>query len=659
MKRMLFIHMPLAVPAVPSLAIELLAAILERHGVACDTFYGTTRLRRTPAIESFIHSLPGEVIFTPQCFRHLSKERVARSAVDCRASALELQSNYEWFGREAASGRQPRADAWPVARRQVTDEWPFGTPFDALLADLLTHMDLAEDCIERCLADIPAGRYDVYAFSVSFDSQKMASLALARRLKEREPGARVVFGGTACDGEMGHEILKRFEFVDVVGQGDADLTIAPLVLALRGETSLSSVPGIVYRDGGGRVRATPPAPPLPQLDALPVPDYGRFLEQLAASDWSGEEPFILYEASRGCWWGERHHCKFCGLRADGLAYRRKSARRTRDELEELASRYPVHRVLYATDAILDHRYLKEFFPTLPELRERHGWKLFFEIKSNLRKGEVALLAGAGVDTVQPGIESFSDHVLQLMDKGSAGIRQVQALKWLTAYKINVIYNFIIGTPGETADDYEEMLELIPLLTHLPPPRGVNLLSLDRFSPYFREPARYGLTEVAPEAAYSVIYPDPSIDLSRLAYKFQYRAREHEDPLLLDAWERLRSAVVRWGEERKGRRLWLVGRESGVKLVEYRDGKRSVFPLDGGAAELYRFCDGARSFAEIGRAFPEVAEQALRACLAAWAARGWVYHSRTDYYLSLAVEANPPAHGAWTKEPSRAESLAAA
>jgi hypothetical protein len=75
--------------------------------------------------------------------------------------------------------------------------------------------------------------------------------------------------------------------------------------------------------------------------------------------------------------------------------------------------------------------------------------------------------------------------------------------------------------------------------------------------------------------------------------------------------------------------------------------------------LYRFCDACRSFAEIRRAFPDVAEQALRACLEAWAARRWVYHSRSDYYLALAVEAAPPAHQTSLKGQASAATFAAA
>ena len=640
MSRVLFLHMPLAVPPLPNLAVHLLAGILSREGIGSDVLYGTTRLKRTPTVLSYIHSLAGEVIFAPLCFESHSKEELALKATRCQFSQVELQANNNSFAPDSETTERDEDCRWPITRRQITDTWPFGTEHDQLLADILTHMDLAEICINQCLTDIAVDTYDIFAFSVGFDAQKVASLALARRLKEREPSTKVVFGGTACDGDMGDELMKSFPFIDVISQGDADLTIVPLVLALRQQKKLSSVPGLIYRDGD-EIRSTPPVAPLQNLDSLPIPNYDEFITQLEASDWQSEKPFILYEASRGCWWGEKHHCKFCGLRADGLAFRRKSPERTLEEIRVLGNNYPTHRMLYATDAILDYRFLNNFFPQLLEFNKVRKFKLFYEVKSNLKKRELALLAESGVISLQPGIESFSDHILKLMDKGSNCLMQIQLLKWMAAYKLNVVYNLIMGTPGETTEDYEEMLELIPSLTHLQPPSGAHFLSLDKFSPYFREPERYGIWDIRPEAGYFNIYPEGTIDLARLTYKMSYRSREFDDLALNEVWGRLRIAVSNWREEQKHRRLLWVKKPQGLELIEHYKDKQDVYPLSGLSAELYDFCDSSKSFAEICRTFRSVSERSLRACLSLWVKRQWMYKTSSDCYLSLAVEVNPP------------------
>ncbi len=37
--------------------------------------------------------------------------------------------------------------------------------------------------------------------------------------------------------------------------------------------------------------------------------------------------FVPYETSRGCWWGQKKHCTFCGLNPLGMNYRAKSPER--------------------------------------------------------------------------------------------------------------------------------------------------------------------------------------------------------------------------------------------------------------------------------------------------------------------------------------------
>ena len=70
-----------------------------------------------------------------------------------------------------------------------------------------------------------------------------------------------------------------------------------------------------------------------------------------------------------------------------------------------------HRVtsFMAADNILDYRGFEELLPALASAPA--VFDVFFELKTNLRRVQVERLRQAGVTWVQPGIESFSDHVL--------------------------------------------------------------------------------------------------------------------------------------------------------------------------------------------------------------------------------------------------------
>src|SRR5205807_8166536 len=126
-------------------------------------------------------------------------------------------------------------------------------------------------------------------------------------------------------------------------------------------------------------------------------------------------PSLLFETSRGCWWGAKSHCTFCGLNGGAMAFRSKSSGRVMEELNYLVDKWHIDQV-EAVDNILDMKYSNNVLPALAlSPRPVH---LFYEVKANLTRKQVQMLQRAGVRRIQPGIESLSDHVLQLMRKGT-------------------------------------------------------------------------------------------------------------------------------------------------------------------------------------------------------------------------------------------------
>ena len=250
------------------------------------------------------------------------------------------------------------------------------------------------------------------------------------------------------------------------------------------------------------------------MNALPYPDFSDWF---AAYDRTpanrGYQMSIPVEGSRGCWWGEKHHCTFCGLNGTTMAYRAKTPERFCEEVDALVRRYGIKSVM-ATDNILDSRWPKKLAPLLKEKRSYDV--LFFEIKANLSKADLQMLAECGITHMNPGIESFSTHVLQLMDKGSNALQNVQLLKWAEEIGVTLQYCFISGFPGETAEDYADTEVLLPKIVHLKPGKTFTRISIDRFSPYFTNPAKYGMRlQTCP--AYRYVFDLPDEEIANLAY----------------------------------------------------------------------------------------------------------------------------------------------
>jgi ribosomal peptide maturation radical SAM protein 1 len=400
---------------------------------------------------------------------------------------------------------------------------------------------LVPDFLEFCVDEVVAAGPRVVGFTTTF-SQTVPSLVLARMLKERDPTLTVVFGGASCDGPMGAALLRAFPWIDVVVRGEAEALAVELMRALLAGETPTPRPGLCYRDAGQLVEIDQRGGAEIAMDRLPVPRYDEYFQRLAKTGFAAEilpEVRVLYESARGCWWGARSHCTFCGLNGSSMAFRSKSAARALEEVETLARRYG-RLDLQAVDNIIDVRYLRD---VLPRLRDRgYDLSVFYETKANLGRDQVRLLREAGVDRIQPGIESLSTPILTLMRKGVTAFQNVRLLKWCAEYGVRVFWNVIYGFPGEPPDEYARMAALVPALEHLSPPT-LGPLALDRFSPYHDRPGDFGLEIAGPLPYYRLIYPADEPTLGDLAYSFEYAHRDGRDP---DAYVApLRQAVEEW------------------------------------------------------------------------------------------------------------------
>ena len=599
MPRVLLVSMPYGSLERPSMGLGLLQAQLHRRGIPCDTRYLAFDFAELIGVDEYLW-LSSELPYTAFAG--------------------------DWLFTEALYGPRPAADAGYV-HDILRGQWRLT---DASVARLLRLRARCEPFLAHCLRSVPWERYGVVGFTSTFE-QNLASLALARRVKARHPHTFVVFGGANWEAEMGRELHRRFSFVDAVCSGEADESFPAMLAALDAGTSLGGVRGIVFRDGGRSV-ATKPAALVRDLDALPVPDFDPWVA--ARAPVAPHVPAVmLIETGRGCWWGAKSHCTFCGLNGGSLAFRSKSAERALEEIGELRARYGIS-LFAAVDNILDMRYFSTLLPLLA--RDRQGITFFYEIKANVSAGQVALLAAAGVTMVQPGVESLSDHVLKLMGKGTSALQNVALLKWCCEHGVRPEWNVLYGFPGETARDYAEMAALIDDIWFLEPPSGWGPVRMDRFSPYHSDPEAYGMVDVRPLTPYRYLYPFDEGSLMRLAYYFEYRHADGRDPgsAAAPVLERLE----RWQADRSRGGLWVMHEGDARLVVDERPGfGPRAMRLHGWQATAYDACDRVRTVRGLTR-MPELAGvgTALLAAFLDACVAGKIMLRSGDRYLALAV-----------------------
>jgi ribosomal peptide maturation radical SAM protein 1 len=495
----------------------------------------------------------------------------------------------EWlFSAEAFPCSAPDLDARMID--DFTDELSrLGMSSDQLRERLLQARNIDVPAYLDMLVDnFSWEETTVVGFSSTFQ-QNTASFALARRLKQAYPHITTVFGGANFDGEMGPELVRTISCIDVAVIGEGDETFPRLLRALAGGADLDTVPGLVRRIDG-QVRSTPPAPVAVQLNDLPIPDYEEYFqhaEDLGILPRVGHRNIWLpIETARGCWWGAKHHCTFCGLNGTAMSFRSKSPDRVLDELASQARRYRSFR-FEAVDNIMDTAYLTKLFPALVE--NDTGYEIFYEVKASLRREQLRLMAQAGVTRIQPGIESLSSNVLRLMRKGVRAIQNVNLLRWAQYYEMHVDWNLLWGFPGETAQDYTEQAAAMPHLLHLQPPTSANRIWLERFSPLFTEHDTFRLRRRTPERSYRYIYPD-DVDLERVAYFFDY---EIEGALPDSAYTDVRGAAADWCNAWRADKLPVLKYWRAPHFVQIYDerqqGQGGTYTFEDTLADLYLAC----------------------------------------------------------------------
>ena len=412
----LLINMPFAYLFRPTLSLSLLKALLLGRGVPARLLYASFR---------FAELIGRDLYFT------LSTETPDRFTF-----AAEWLFSGALFEQSAA---EQEAYVNEVLR-------PASVP-ESFVRDVIDARGRVDAFLDDCLRQVLEERPPAVVFT-SVLQQQFPALALAKRIKTAAPSTLVVFAGADWDGAMAAEVARRFSFVDAAVAGEPELVVPDLVQRYLGRRRFDHLQGVYTPATVEGTTAFRSAPPVRDLDALPFPDYDDFFAQLEASTVErDEDPRLQFETSRGCWWGEKQHCTFCGLVGADMTYRSKSAARALDEIAYLADRYPGY-PLWATDFIFDMKYFRDL---VPELASRApGVELFFEIKSNIRKDQLRMLRDAGITVVQPGIESFSDPILAMMRKGNRGLQNVQFLKWCKELGVKPFWNIIWGFPGEPA-----------------------------------------------------------------------------------------------------------------------------------------------------------------------------------------------------------------
>ncbi len=569
-KNISFIFMPFGHLRFPSLGISLLKAILMEKGISSNIHYFN--------IDWVRGYMTGPMDRRLEVFDVMGTNSGAYMAAEACFAPLLFPEQTE---RHHGLIRN-------VGDRDVRTQIEYG-------------INNAQRFIDYCLGCFPWQEVEIAGFSSSFN-QNLASLALAKQLKVHFPKLAIVFGGANMETVMGEQISRSFPFVDYAFSGDADLSFPQFAKSLLSGSVKTDLPGLIFRQPDGTIHRNPESV-LRDLDDLPFPDYDDFFRQYGGAKIGGAADSsrfcqIPFESSRGCWWGQKHHCSFCGLNGTSIQFRSKSAKRLIDEIIYLKDKYNPQK-LCAMDNIIDHRYLKTVLPKIGDLKL--DIEFSYEIKSNLTSSDIKTLAASGVRELEVGIESLSTPILKKMKKGVTALRNIQTLRLARQHDLAVTWRQLSGFPCEKWKDYSHLPKLIPKLFHLQAPCRDTVIEIEihRYSPLFMAAMKEVPRTLHPNSGYHELYGLSDEALENLAYKFtavpdadqvtvSSNLKQFVNPLL-KFWQARDSANAD---------LAIFYSDSGALVIDTRTALTKIICLTIEYALLMVYCDTIRSLSSI-------------------------------------------------------------
>ncbi len=324
---------------------------------------------------------------------------------------------------------------------------------------------------------IEALRPDVLGLSATTISVANAA-RIAARIKQTLPGVTTVLGGAHVSA-IPERTLAAFPALDYGIVGEGEVSLFALLDRLERGAPVGDVPGVAYRDGA-RVIATPRAPYIDDLDALPDPAWDllpEFPHRFQPSLFSyPRTPVATLITSRGC----PFSCVFCDRSTSGRKGRLHSVATVVRLVRQLAARGARH-VIFLDDLFTVRRQrVVELCEAFLDARLDVTWSCNSH-PNLLDAATLRLMRRAGCWQIAYGIESGSQRVLDTVKREVRIPRMRETLRLTRAAGIRTKGYLMLGHPTETRETLAETEAFLRVAE-------LDLCQITKFTPYPGTPA---------------------------------------------------------------------------------------------------------------------------------------------------------------------------
>ena len=339
---------------------------------------------------------------------------------------------------------------------------------------------------DNLLASVIEEGADVIGISITGHSQLIPALTLSRMIKANAPKTHVVIGGNIvsllADSIKKHgELFGRFFDSAIVLEGERPMAI--LAEHLRNGQALDDVTNLIWFDRQ-RVRSNEVAI-AEGINSLPTPNFDGLPLDLYLSP----EPVLPLLASRGCYWTK---CAFCSQNFGfGECYHSRDPHKVLEDMQKLAQKHGTKYFAFSDEAISPNMMNKLSGEILGS-----GLKVCCSTNVRMETQFTPELCrkifSAGFKLLYLGLESGTDRVLRLMNKGITTEQAAAACRNMYEAGIWDHLYVMFGFPGETKEEAQETIDFLLAHKDIIHSFHVDNFSLERGMALERHPKQYGV-----------------------------------------------------------------------------------------------------------------------------------------------------------------------
>lgn len=368
---------------------------------------------------------------------------------------------------------------------------------------------------------------EIIAFSAMYLDQLPFILAQAKYLVTRlNAGSRIVIGGAAMSGlSSPAELLDAAPFVDAVLTGEGEV---PFEMLLRGR-GFAEIPGCYYRENG-TVTFSGKAIYRHDLAEIAPPDFRPF----AAGTYFNPVPVMSILGGRGCKW---RRCRFCSHNNSFGPHRRRTAFAIVGEMLERREHFGC-RHFYFADQYVDPQFLDELSDAILAVGLQCSFQVMARTVDAYTPAVLEKASRAGCCWISWGMESGSQKLLDLMDKGTRADVSLQVMKNAAAAGISNLAMMIFGTPGSDAECLDETFSFLDRAWSSIDGMTASAFVLFDRTAFSRHPSKYGLQILGNNSILEI--GGRKIHDLKLRFKRDTETEPYESPLAareIEAWNR--------------------------------------------------------------------------------------------------------------------------